>query len=131
MKSTVAHAAVTAIITAAALVGCKLLVFPISHGVSDVAPHSVSLLAAPLVTLSQLLPGLALGWFTRRHPLLVGALAGILASIAAQYLTPIHFETYSLVGESVALGMTVAVATLAGRALRRRFDPAAAAKRVV
>lgn len=92
------------------------------HPAVALTPQS-ALLAAPLAALAQLLPGLALGWFTRRHPLLVGAAAGVVALLAAQWLPLLRLEPCPLVGQTIAVAMTVAVAALAGRALRRRFSP--------
>ena len=66
--------------------------------------------APPLRTLATLLPALAIGFVSRRHPLLVGAAASLLASLLARAGT----------GDAVATALVVAVAALAGRALRHR-----------
>lgn len=80
-------------------------------------------LAAPVTALSVLGPGLLLGWFARRHPLLVGAIAGALAPIVARGILFPNIELPSLAGEAAATAMTVAVASFAGRALRFRMQP--------
>jgi hypothetical protein len=91
---------------------------------SSQVPQAVSAIAAePLIILAKLVPGLVLGWFTRRHPLVVGGLAGVLAALAASFLPGASFESYALAGNATATGFTVAVAALAGRALRFRFQP--------
>ncbi len=125
MKSTVAHSAVLVVMAAVALVAFRAAVHPAVHAPS---PHSALLasLGAPLAAFAQLLPGLALGWFTRRHPLVVGATSGVVALVSAQWVPFLRLEPYPLVGQTVALAMTVAVAALAGRTLRRHFSPAGA-----
>ena len=67
--------------------------------------------AATLRMLAVLVPALAIGLVTRRHPLLVGAGASLLASLATR-LGP---------DDAIAAALVVAVAALAGRALRHRF----------
>lgn len=78
------------------------------------AAHAPDTWSEPARTFALLAPGLVLGWFTRRHPLLVGAVAGVLATAWS-----------SSAAAMVAAAMTVAVAALAGRALRFRFKPPA------
>lgn len=80
---------------------------------------------APVAMLALLAPGLAIGWFTRRHPLLVGAAAAVLAEAVANLVLR-HAPAPAFVGQLVASGMVVAVAALAGRALRYRFRGAPA-----
>lgn len=88
------------------------------------APQVVSVIAAePLIVLAKLVPGLVLGWFTRWHPLVVGGIAGALGALVASLLPAASFESYALAGNATATGFTVAVAALAGRALRFRFQP--------
>ena len=77
----------------------------------------------PATAFSLLAPGLLSGWFSRRHPLLIGVAAGGIAAWLANEFSPISAEYYSLPGDVLASGMVVAVATLAGRALRYRFRP--------
>ena len=76
--------------------------------------------AAPSVAFSLLAPGLLLGWFTRRHPLVVGAVAAVATPYIAQALHLIQ-RPPSLPGEAMHSAMIVAVAALAGRTLRFRF----------
>ena len=126
MKSTWAHSAVLVVVAAIALVACRACVHPASHSLAGLTAQpsaSLSLFGAPLVALAQLVPGLVLGWFTRRHPLLVGAAAGILGVVASQWLPLMRLDPYSFIGQVVAVAATVAVAALAGRALRYRFRP--------
>ena len=126
VKNTWSHSAVLVLVAALVLVACRALAGPAAHTLAGLTPHpsaALSAFGAPLVTLAQLVPGLVLGWFTRRHPLLVGAAAGILATVASQWLPILHLEPYSLIGQTVAVAFTVAVAALAGRALRYRFRP--------
>jgi hypothetical protein len=66
---------------------------------------------------SLLAPGLSIGVFTRRHPLVVGALCGAGGFLAV----PPRDATAD---GTLAAALAVAVAALAGRALRRRYDPA-------
>lgn len=88
------------------------------------APPSVSVMAAePLIVLAKLVTGLMLGWFTRRHPLVVGGIAGALGALIAHLLPGASFESYALAGNAMATGFTVAVAAFAGRALRYRLQP--------
>ena len=80
------------------------------------------LLQAPAHALALLGPGLLAGWFTRRHPLLVGAAAGAVYAFAEiAGWTPMPRPTS--IGDGIAIAMIVAVAALAGRALRYRFRP--------
>ncbi|HET7844812.1 MAG TPA: hypothetical protein VFL14_11720 [Xanthomonadales bacterium] len=74
--------------------------------------------------LAKLLPGLVLGWFTRRHPLVVGAAAGVAGLLACDLLDAIP-HARGPVDEIVSAGLATAVAALAGRALRFRFSPRA------
>jgi hypothetical protein len=92
-----------------ALVAVAAPLLALSIGVAARAPGTWS---EPAHTIALLAPGLVLGWFTRRHPLLVGAAAGVLA-VAWWRSAPVM----------LAVAMTVAVAALAGRALRYRFQP--------
>jgi putative membrane protein (TIGR04086 family) len=78
-------------------------------------------LSAPIAALSVLVPGLVLGWFTRRHPLLVGGTAGAVSIVIIAFANPAHPRTQSLTGDIIAIGLYAAVATLAGRALKYRF----------
>lgn len=81
------------------------------------------MMVAPLAALSLLAPGLLLGWFTRRHPLVVGALAGAIAAGLGRAADLAPEASPSLAGDMVHAAMVVAVAALAGRALRQRFRP--------
>jgi hypothetical protein len=94
-----------------ALIAVAAPVIALSIGVAAEAPAGWS---EPARAFALLAPGLALGWFTRRHPLLVGAAAGLLAAAWSQSAPAM-----------LAAAMIVAVAALAGRALRFRFRPAA------
>lgn len=126
MKSTWAHSAVLVGLAAVALAACRACIEPVTQSLAALTAHpsaSLSLFGAPLVALAQLVPGLVLGWFTRRHPLLVGAAAGILAVAASQLVPLMRLEAYSFIGQSVAVAATVAVAAFAGRALRYRLRP--------
>lgn len=76
--------------------------------------------AAPSVAFSLLAPGLLLGWFTRRHPLVVGAVAAVATPYIAQAMHLVQ-RPPSMPGEAIHSAMIVAVAALAGRALRFRF----------
>ncbi len=78
-------------------------------------------LTAPIAALSVLVPGLILGWFTRRHPLLVGGAAGALSVLIAALAFQANPNAQSLTGDIIAIGLYAAVAALAGRALRYRF----------
>jgi hypothetical protein len=81
----------------------------------------VALVAPPLGTLALLVPGMVLGWFTRRHPLLVGAAAAVVAQSLPMALA-IHAGNIAMgIGHLLSAGLVVAVAALAGRALRHRF----------
>lgn len=123
MKSTLLHSVALVVGAAAVLLACFALVHPTAHvGIAADRSDTLRLWSPPMLALSQLLPGVVLGWFTRRHPLVVGAFAGILAMLAARALGLGTLDSYAFAGETVAAGMTVAVAALAGRALQRRFS---------
>lgn len=113
MKNTWLHSSLLILIAA------PLLAVAAALRVAD----STSALAAPSLALSLLAPGLVLGWFSRRHPLVVGAVAGIAVPSLAQALRLVHHAPASLLGEALFSAMIVAVAALAGRALRFRFSP--------
>ena len=125
MKSTVLHSMVLIVIAAICLVFTQRLAVPAVDLIAKLSSSPISttsLILEPTLILAKLIPGMLLGWFTRRHPLVVGALAGIFA----QFITNTVFNqtyTYTLVGEVVATAMVLAVAALAGRALRYRFSP--------
>lgn len=80
-------------------------------------------LSPPLVAFSLLAPGLFSGWFVRRHPLLVGAAAGAFAALLANSISPTDGKSFSFFGDLLESAMIVAVAALAGWALRYRFKP--------
>jgi hypothetical protein len=81
----------------------------------------------PIHMLERLVPGLALGWFTRRHPLVVGAITGALASYTIPFVLGYRLFPLAQAGDAIANAMVIAVAFLAGRALRYRFQPPTAA----
>lgn len=83
-------------------------------------PDEAPSLSEPFRALAILLPGLVAGWFTRRHPLLVGAAVGVLATLVAA-LAGSTWAPPSWPGRAVQLALFVAVAALAGRALHYRF----------
>ena len=83
-------------------------------------PDTAPALSEPIRALAILLPGLAAGWFTRRHPLLVGAAIGVLATLVAFLVGP-NWLPPTWPGRAIALALFMAVAALAGRALRFRF----------
>jgi hypothetical protein len=85
---------------------------------------AMEFLFAPLLAMSLLVPGLLVGWHTRRHPLLVGAAVGAAGS-AVLHVLPGEFVSSAMrAGDVVFAALVVAVAALAGRALRWRFRPA-------
>jgi hypothetical protein len=87
------------------------------------SPH-----AEPATALAQLVPGLVLGLFARRHPLLVGGAAGALAVLLAEHV-PGDGAWSIAPGRAIAITLTLAVAALAGRALRHRYERGAASAR--
>lgn len=104
MKNIWVHSIVIIFLAGILIAVTKILTSPIAIILSELFPDSeaaLRTLTPPAVALALLAPGLFSGWFVRRHPLLVGAAAGALAASA----------------------MLVAVAALAGRALRYRFKP--------
>jgi hypothetical protein len=113
MKNTWLHSAVVVALGIAALVAAAQAFAFVLGGRAESAAY------APAQMFAWLAPGLGLGWFTRRHPLVVGAIAGVLA----QALFPAT-SAPSPAGQAIAAGMVVAVAALAGRALRFRYRPA-------
>jgi hypothetical protein len=98
------------------LLGALLLVAAAMTRASSAA------LPSTMTMLSLLVPGLLLGWFTRRHPLVVGALAALLAAVIAGRVLPHSVGATSVLDATLAAGLVVAVAALAGRALRYRFQ---------
>jgi hypothetical protein len=120
MKSTLLHS----ILLIAAAAPVLAVAQSLSSQFSLHAPQAVSVIAVePLIALAKLGPGLVLGWFTRRHPLVVGGVAGALGALIISLLPGAAFETYALAGNATATGFTVAVAAFAGRALRFRLQP--------
>jgi hypothetical protein len=93
-----------------------------SSALAWAAPTLPDVVHAPAHAFALLGPGLLAGWFTRRHPLLVGAAAGALYALAEiAGWTPLPRPTSP--GDGIAIAMIVAVAALAGRALRHRLGP--------
>ena len=74
----------------------------------------------PAFALAGLAPGLVLGWFTRRHPLVVGGIAGALGVLACNAFV-VSMASRSALGDTLSTALLVSVAALAGRALRFRF----------
>lgn len=119
LKNTWIHSIVLILIASCVLILSERL----STSLIEWTAGSTSLLPAPVMAFSRLAPGLLLGWFTRRHPLVLGALAGALATFVAGKISGAVPDTQVLLGEVIAVAMIVAVAALAGRALRYRFQP--------
>ena len=127
------HSIVLIIIGALAIALCQHLAwFALTRMGSsiDFGSALLTLLKSPLLTLSILLPGLTIGWYTPRHPLVIGALCGVIAA-AVPALQPVitgagdldeHMFLYSQIGWVLSVMMTVAVASFAGRALRQRLQ---------
>jgi len=127
MKNIWIHSIVLILLSAILVAVTKTLVAPVMNIFSELFPDpdaAIRHLYLPATAFSLLAPGLFSGWFSRRHPLLIGAVAGGLATWLANNFSPISADSYSLPGDILASGMVVAVATLAGRALRYRFRPA-------
>ena len=126
MKNIWIHSIVLILLSAILVAVAKMLVAPVTNIFSELFPHpdaAMHHLYLPATAFSLLAPGLLSGWFARRHPLLIGAAAGGLATWLVNNFSPISAQSYSLLGDVLASGMVVAVATLAGRALRYRFRP--------
>ena len=127
MKNTWIHSIVVILLASMLIAVTKASTSPVLAILSglfsdpDAAPR---LLASPLSVFALLAPGLLSGWFVRRHPLLVGAAAGALAAVLAFRISSVEIHPHSLYGDVLASAMVVAVAALAGRALRYRFRPA-------
>ena len=114
MKNIWLHSAVIVLLGSIALAVSQYLVL-----ISESDTVGLAKLSAPLQAFATLAPSLALGWFTRRHPLLVGGVASVLASFWAV----VFFGTDLPAAMVIASAMYAAVAALAGRALRYRFSP--------
>ncbi|MGH8109320.1 MAG: hypothetical protein ACREO1_11490 [Arenimonas sp.] len=127
MKNIWLHSIVVVVLGSILIATIETLLLPVAHRMSASNPaEALASIGPPLVAFAKLAPALVVGWYTRRHPLLVGAAAGAFSSLLVnQYLHP-YFTGFWLAGELVASGMIVAVAALAGRALRYRFTPALA-----
>ena len=123
MKNTWLHSILLIALAVVVLSVFNLLSLSAIRLLSDSSGHVPSILSAPISALAVLVPGLLLGWFTRRHPLLVGASAGLLAPFLASHFESQHFGSQSIIGTAIATGMYVAVAALTGRALRYRLSP--------
>jgi len=126
MKNIWLHSIVIVVLGGVLLAAAKVSVSPalnfLSVGFKDPAAAAAAL-SAPATAFALLAPALFLGWFTRRHPLLVGAAAGAIAILLAHQFASIHSKSFSLAGDMSACAMYAAVAALAGRALRYRFRP--------
>ena len=127
MKNTWLHSiliilAGTAVLVALHVLSVSLIGPNIINGYSDLDSFG-TLVHEPLSMLERLVPGLGMGWLTRRHPLVLGAIAGGLAS----YLIPValgyRLFPFAQAGDAISLAMLVSVSVLAGRALRCRFQP--------
>lgn len=121
MKNTWLHSALVVVIAAPIIGAAQHLAQSWAAIAADSATslQALAMLTAePMAALSSLLPGLLLGWFTRRHPLLVGAAAGALGAM----LSHGKADPLSYAGAILASAMMVAVTTFAGRALRVRLQ---------
>ena len=126
MKNIWIHSIVLILLSAILIAVTKTLVAPAMNVLAELFPApdvAMRHLFMPVTAFSLLAPGLLSGWFSRRHPLLIGAAAGGVAAWLANDISPMSAESYSFPGDVLASGMVVAVATLAGRALRYRFRP--------
>ena len=130
MKSTWLHSMLIVLVGTLALVLVHVFtvyaVDPTIYTATDLDPWP-KLFEEPIRMLERLVPGLALGWFTRRHPLVVGAITGALASYTIPFVLGYRLFPMAQAGDAIANAMVVAVAFLAGRALRYRFQPSTAA----
>ena len=130
MKSTWLHSVLIVLVGTLALVFVHVFTVyafgPVIYTTTNLDPWP-KLFEAPVQMLERLVPGLALGWYTRRHPLVVGAVTGALASYTIPVVLGYRLLPLAQAGEAIAYAMVVAVAFLAGRALRYRFQPATAA----
>lgn len=127
MKNIWLHSIVTVFLAGILIAVTKALAGPIVNFISVLFPdprYALHTLSQPALVLALVAPGLISGWFVRRHPLLVGAAAGAFAALLANRISPIESESFSLAGDVLASAMIVAVAALAGRALRYRLKPA-------
>lgn len=126
MKNIWLHSIVIIFLAGILIALALTLAFPVVNILSALFPDpeaALRSLSPPALAFALLAPGLFSGWFVRRHPLLVGAAAGVLAVLLANRISPTEAESFSLFGEVIASAMMVAVAALAGRALRYRFKP--------
>ncbi len=129
MKNIWVHSIVVVVLGSVFIAAFQMMLIPAVYRLSTWMPNSAdaaALVAAPAVAFARLAPGLLLGWFTRRHPLLVGAAAGAFAAMLANRFMHSDLNHSVMTGDVIASAMIVAVAALAGRALRYRFTPAAA-----
>lgn len=126
MKNIWVHSIVIILLAGMLIAMTKALASPIATILADLffdPDAALRLLSQPLAVFALLAPGLFSGWFVRRHPLLVGAAAGALAAVLAFRISSVEIHSHSLFGDVLASAMVVAVAALAGRALRYRFRP--------
>lgn len=127
MKNTWLHSTVIAGLASILLAMAQASVVPCMHYLSSWFANqqtAMAMFSEPAEVFATLVPALLLGWFTRRHPLLVGAAAGMAGVLLANRFSPdAAVEAYHQTGDIIASAMTVAVAALAGRALRYRFRP--------
>lgn len=126
MKNIWFHSVGIIILAAMLIALTKTLASPVTSILAELFPDpkaAQNTLSPPAVAFALLAPGLFSGWFMRRHPLLVGAAAGALATLLADGISATQAESFPLLGDVLASAMVVAVAALAGRALRYRFKP--------
>ena len=130
MKNIWLHSIVVIVLGSVLLAAIQVMLVPVAYRLSTWMPNpadAMDAIGAPLVAFATLAPALVLGWFTRRHPLLVGAAAGAAASWLVNHAMHSSGNGASLLGDVIASAMIVAVAALAGRALRYRFTATPAA----
>ena len=126
MRNIWVHSAFVTAMGALALLFAQRLAWPaielLTSQLSD--PGVVQSVISPGVyALSKLVPGLITGWFTKRHPLLVGAAAGLIGTYAFTGTLGATIEAPSRAGLIFESALLFSVAALAGRALRHRFAP--------
>ncbi|WP_220814819.1 hypothetical protein [Pseudomonas paralcaligenes] len=82
-----------------------------------------SLIAPSVIALSKILPGLLLGWLTKRQPLIYAAIAGAIGALPYMLSLNVSYEIFSKAGRMLEAGIIVSISALSMYKMRKKPAP--------